>query len=70
MTVFAAARLSMPRHALAFVALALVLAILGVLGYKLSPLLFARADAGHSASSATRSAYAAWRCRRLVRCFW
>ena len=35
----------MPRHTFAFVALALVLAILGVLGYKLSPLLFARADA-------------------------
>ena len=45
MCVFAAIRLFMPRHTFAFVALALVLAILGVLGYKLSPLLFARADA-------------------------
>ena len=45
MRVFAAIRLFMPHHTFAFVALALVLAILGVLGYKLSPLLFARADA-------------------------
>ena len=45
MRVFAAIRLFMPRHTFAFVALALVLAILGVLGYKLSPLRVARADA-------------------------
>ena len=36
--------LAMPRHSLAITALALALAILGVLGYKLSPRLFSRAD--------------------------
>ena len=36
----------MPRPALASIALALALAILGVLGYKLSPRLFPRADLG------------------------